>query len=317
MPFQESPRPTQPDPAAPISAVREVKQALDQKARTTVRLPLSETLARTVVEAAEGISALGAEHQGDLGAVSKRFEGLSLDEAETALVHLLDVHDKREVLLAYRDGALLAATMGPAARAGDAKATAPLPLTDDDDATAVDLAGAVVTHTHPGGSPLSKADVSVAIDRNLQEIRATGRNGTFSLKRPAARSDWGLTVEAVAGYFAAAMGTWRTRADLFVKPAKGDKAGLLAPNWLPRDDPSASKQGACFAEDNCMQEHFALLQVAKQSGAIYSGPGTAELAAWRIGFYERRQATGADSRKGFGTDYIDQKKLGAGPSNEW
>ena len=44
----------------------------------------------------------------------------------------------------------------------------------------------VVTHNHPSGSAFSGADLKGAVTLNQKEIRATGKEFTFSMKRPAA-----------------------------------------------------------------------------------------------------------------------------------
>lgn len=46
------------------------------------------------------------------------------------------------------------------------------------------LRNAVVTHNHPGGSSFSNSDIGTAIQFNLAEIRAVGREYDYALKRP-------------------------------------------------------------------------------------------------------------------------------------
>lgn len=57
---------------------------------------------------------------------------------------------------------------------------------------------AVVTHNHPNGSAFSGADLKNAVALNQKEIRATGKEYTFSMKRPA--KGWGTTPRAVTRY---------------------------------------------------------------------------------------------------------------------
>lgn len=45
------------------------------------------------------------------------------------------------------------------------------------------MKNAIVTHNHPMGTPLSPDDIYMAIEHDLQEVRATGDRGTFVLRR--------------------------------------------------------------------------------------------------------------------------------------
>ena len=57
----------------------------------------------------------------------------------------------------------------------------------------------VVTHNHPSGSAFSGADLKNAVALNQKEIRATGKEFTFSMKRPA--SGWGVKPSTVIRKF--------------------------------------------------------------------------------------------------------------------
>lgn len=57
----------------------------------------------------------------------------------------------------------------------------------------------VVTHNHPNGSSFSGADLKNAVNMNQKEIRATGKDFTFSMKRPA--TGWGTTGRSVMTKF--------------------------------------------------------------------------------------------------------------------
>lgn len=57
----------------------------------------------------------------------------------------------------------------------------------------------IVTHNHPSGSAFSGADLKNAVNVNQKEIRATGKEYTFSMKRPA--TGWGKSGRAVMTKF--------------------------------------------------------------------------------------------------------------------
>jgi hypothetical protein len=58
---------------------------------------------------------------------------------------------------------------------------------------------AVVTHNHPGGASFSWQDVSGMVYFNQKEMRATGKEYTFSLKRPA--KGWGVSWKTAESRF--------------------------------------------------------------------------------------------------------------------
>lgn len=45
------------------------------------------------------------------------------------------------------------------------------------------MRGNILTHNHPSGSTFSKEDVELLVTSGLKEIRAAGKNGTFSLMK--------------------------------------------------------------------------------------------------------------------------------------
>jgi len=223
---------------------------------------------------------------------------LPVSEAEDALVGLLARESKREMLLVYKDGKLVNATLG-AAKSDDApKATAPVPEN-------VDLADTVVTHTHPDGSPLSKGDILVAIDKNVLEIRATGRNGTFSMRRTG--SDWGdakkLGSSVTSSYAFGGSSLWKGSAKKFT--------GKVSPQeYRPNKSLVVAKRGANFAEDLSMVEHYACKELAKACKWTYSHPSEQSLAKARLSLYEIRGETGSDKREGFSSDTMPGKSGG-------
>ena len=57
----------------------------------------------------------------------------------------------------------------------------------------------VVTHNHPSGASFSSADVAGMVYWNQKEMRATGKEYTFSLKRP--KKGWGVPWKKAEQYF--------------------------------------------------------------------------------------------------------------------
>lgn len=210
---------------------------------------------------------------------------LPVAEAEAALAGLLEREPMREMLLAYKNGVLVEATIGATKTKDAPKATAPVP--ED-----MDLDGAVLTHTHPDGSPLSRGDVSAAHGKNMQEIRAVGRNGVFSLRRN--KATWIAKPTAITEYYAMqGPAAWKAAAGRFVADPAKYRPNLAVPD---------TKRGATFAGDLCMGEHFACKELAARFKWIYEHPDEAQLAATRLALYEVRDATGSDKRAGFGGD---------------
>ena len=58
---------------------------------------------------------------------------------------------------------------------------------------------AIVTHNHPRGSSFSSADVAGMVYYNQKEMRATGKEFTFSIKRP--EKGWGVSWKTAQGAF--------------------------------------------------------------------------------------------------------------------
>ena len=185
---------------------------------------------------------------------------LSVAQAEAALVGLLAREPLREMLLAYKDGILVDATIGAMKTKDAPKATAPIP--ED-----MDLDGAVLTHTHPDGSPLSRGDVSAAHGKNMEEIRAVGRNGVFSLRRSG--RNWVSKPTAITEYYAMqGPAAWKAAAGRFARDHAKYRPNLAIPD---------TKRGATFAEDLCMGEHFACKELAAKFGWTYEHPDEAQL----------------------------------------
>jgi len=273
-----------------------------------------------------------AAKAGPVDAVVEALRDVPLQEAERVLVDFLEHQPKRELMLAFRDGRLFKATAGESKKEYDGKASAPLPEL----AGGESFAGSVLTHTHPDGSPLSRGDVMLAVKNNLLEIRATGRFGTYALRRSG--DDWGKASvgEVFSAYAGGGAQAWAKMADERVpdelkkaaRPRKGAateddaarsaplgdrSAGLQAPTArggatkpkateLRPKAQGGNKAGATFAEDLCMVEHYACLTLAAKFGLSYMHPDEAQLVGSRVALYEVRDAAADDKRAGMQYD---------------
>ena len=66
---------------------------------------------------------------------------------------------------------------------------------------------AIVTHNHPSGSSFSWQDVGGMVYHNQKEMRATGKEFTFSIKRP--EKGWGVSPNKAAARFKKALSSAR------------------------------------------------------------------------------------------------------------
>jgi len=257
----------------------------------------SKTVTRAVAASADA---------GNIPAAIENLAALAPHEAEDVLVRMLDddLQPQRELLLAYKDGKLVAATAGMAKTSDDVKATAPLPKKEGTDQN-MDLVDAVVTHTHPAGSPLSGGDIRVAINANVAEMRAVGSNGAFSMKR--GPNGWGIDPEDAFGFYSQqGQRGWAPYAQTICSSLKLDKPA----NELPADtDSTVTKRGKTYAEDMFMSEHFACLALAQKFGWTYEHPDTEMLAKQRLALYELRELNKADERTGTKTDVTQSTKM--------
>jgi Domain of unknown function (DUF4157) len=155
----------------------------------------------------------------------------------------------------------------------------------------------VVTHNHPGGAPLSDGDVGLAVGRGIREIRATGRYGTFSLKRTG--PNWKISQEDVQAAFGQGEKAWQEVCE--------SKYGKFS-KYRPKDE-KTTQVGTTFAQDFFLAKHYASMLLANKSdGAIeYTHPDEKTLVAARLQLYEDRPAQGADKRIGFKTDYVPKR----------
>lgn len=86
-------------------------------------------------------------------------------------------------------------------------------------ADGVKTTNAIVTHNHPSGGSFSWQDVGGMVYYNQKEMRATGKEFTFSLKRPA--TGWGVSPDKAAARFKKALASSRRA---FRKQKTGDAA---------------------------------------------------------------------------------------------
>lgn len=106
---------------------------------------------------------------------------LSLHDAETYLQECFG-HAQNEMVLVYGDDRSPALSFNVSPVGGGRK--------EADIETALrdsgvgDPSALTVTHNHPNGAPLSDADIRVAIGLGVQQVRAVGEHGVFSLQRP-------------------------------------------------------------------------------------------------------------------------------------
>jgi hypothetical protein len=177
----------------------------------------------------------------------------------------------------------------------------------------------VVTHTHPSGSALSKGDIAAAIDGDVAEMRAVGKFGTYTLRRPQAGWPKQLAdkkkLETYLSILYRVDGpkAWRQKAESLGGEAPKQKRGVAKTletrkgpdiyafaNWRAKDS-AALLIGDTFAADMFMEKHYANLALKDLFSAEFST--TADLNALiqeRLKLYEPRESTGADKRAGFG-----------------
>ena len=86
-------------------------------------------------------------------------------------------------------------------------------------ADGVKTTNAIVTHNHPGGASFSWQDVGGMVYWNQKEMRATGKEFTFSLKRP--ENGWGVTPKTAVTKFKRALSNARRA---YRQQATGDAA---------------------------------------------------------------------------------------------
>ena len=107
------------------------------------------------------------------------FINMTIDEAEKDLITRAtnkSFAPVNEMAIAYFPGTKNKVAFGEPPKAGKNVSVDPKYLGDLKDWT--------VTHNHPKGGPLSTGDITNAILNNMKEIRAVGKNGVFSFKRP-------------------------------------------------------------------------------------------------------------------------------------
>ena len=86
---------------------------------------------------------------------------------------------------------------------------------------------AVVTHNHPRGASFSSDDVAGMVFFNQKEMRATGKEYTFSLKRPA--KGWGVSWATAQSRFKSA---YTKAANDYQKQAPGKSDAARRKLWI-------------------------------------------------------------------------------------
>jgi hypothetical protein len=74
-------------------------------------------------------------------------------------------------------------------------------------ADGIKTTNAIVTHNHPSGGSFSWQDMAGMVYYNQKEMRATGKEFTFSMKRP--EKGWGVTPKKAADKFKRALANAR------------------------------------------------------------------------------------------------------------
>ncbi|MEQ8997771.1 MAG: hypothetical protein RID53_14855 [Coleofasciculus sp. B1-GNL1-01] len=133
----------------------------------------------------------------------------------------------------------------------------------------------IVTHNHPGGTPLNQGDILSAIAKDAKEVQAVGHYGKFSLRRQ--QDTWQISQEQVARAYAQGVEQWLRECPKELTehyPAK-------------KDIPQA---GATFKQDQFMANYFACKILAQQSrgAVVYEHPDEKGLIQKRANLYRER-----------------------------
>jgi hypothetical protein len=150
----------------------------------------------------------------------------------------------------------------------------------------------VVTHNHPGGAPLSRSDVAMAVGKGMREIRAVGKFGVFAFSRR--QGTWGqLDVEKVFAAYAQGEAEWSAA-------CPPTNAGL-------RPLAAGPEIGTTFKLDNFLAKHFACKKLATTfaNSVIYSYPDETVLINARKLMYplpavEQSQSAAANNASSIG-----------------
>lgn len=76
----------------------------------------------------------------------------------------------------------------------------------------------IVTHNHPNGDSFSSGDLEMMLKGDAREIRAVGKNRTYSIKRP--KDGWHVSVGEVVRAYRAENRTSRTQHETMLKISK-------------------------------------------------------------------------------------------------
>lgn len=133
----------------------------------------------------------------------------------------------------------------------------------------------IVTHNHPGGTPLNQGDILSAIAKDPKEVKAVGDYGKFSLRRQ--QDTWQISQEQVARAYAQGVEQWLRECPKELTEHYPGK----------KDIPQA---GATFKQDLFMANYFAGKILAEQSrgAVVYEHPDEKELIQKRANLYRER-----------------------------
>lgn len=133
----------------------------------------------------------------------------------------------------------------------------------------------IVTHNHPGGTPLNQGDILSAIAKDTKEVQAVGHYGKFSLRRQ--KDTWHITQEQVARAYAQGVEQWLRECPKELTEHYPAKKDIL-------------QAGATFKQDQFMANYFACKILAEQSrgAVVYEHPDEKELIQKRANLYRER-----------------------------
>ncbi|EDX74310.1 hypothetical protein MC7420_3834 [Coleofasciculus chthonoplastes PCC 7420] len=133
----------------------------------------------------------------------------------------------------------------------------------------------IVTHNHPGGTPLNQGDILSAIAKDAKEVQAVGHYGKFSLRRQ--KDTWQISQEQVARAYAQGVEQWLRECPKELTEHYPGK----------KDIPQA---GATFKQDQFMANYFACKILAEQSrgAVVYEHPDEKGLIQKRANLYRER-----------------------------
>lgn len=116
-------------------------------------------------------------------------------------------------------------------------------------ADGIKTANAIVTHNHPNGSSFSWNDIGGMVYYNQKEMRATGKEFTFSMKRP--EKGWGVSHEKAAARFKKALSSARAA----YKKQKTGNAAIDRKLWIDLTHKYNENAAKSFGWDYSMKKN--------------------------------------------------------------